>query len=48
VLFANVAAVQAHSTQVGTDVHIDHDLANGIVLMNFAIANLTADDLRFH
>jgi len=47
-LFANFAAVRAASTQVGTDVHIDHDLANGIVLMNYALANLTADDLRFH
>src|SRR5262245_18966592 len=47
-LFADFAAVHAHSTQVGADVHIDFDLANGVVLTNYALANLGADDLRFH
>jgi Ca2+-binding RTX toxin-like protein len=47
-VFANFAAVQAASHQVGTDVHIDHDAANGIVLTNVALANLGADDFRFH
>ncbi|HKD29625.1 MAG TPA: calcium-binding protein, partial [Xanthobacteraceae bacterium] len=47
-IFANFAAVQAHSTQVGADVHIDFNLANGVVLTNYALANLGADDLRFH
>src|SRR5215831_18238646 len=47
-LFANFAAVQAASHQVGLDVHIDFDLANGVVLTNYALANLGADDLRFH
>jgi len=47
-IFANSAAVQAHSTQVGADVHIDFNLANGIVLTNYVLANLSADDLRFH
>jgi len=47
-LFANFAAVQSHSAQVGADLHIDFDLANGVVLTNYALANLGADDLRFH
>jgi Ca2+-binding RTX toxin-like protein len=47
-VFANFAAVQAASHQVGTDVHIDVDAAHGVVLLNVALANLGADDFRFH
>jgi len=47
-IFANFTAVQAASHQVGVDVHIDFDAANGVVLTNYALANLGADDLRFH
>src|SRR5262249_18730583 len=47
-VFANFAAVQAASHQVGADVHIDVDAGNNIVLTNFTLANLGADDFRFH
>jgi len=47
-VFANFAAVQAASHQVGTDVHIDVNGATGIVLTNVTLANLGADDFRFH
>jgi Ca2+-binding RTX toxin-like protein len=47
-IFANFAAVQAASHQIGADLHIDFDAANSIVLTNYALANLGADDLRFH
>ncbi|HSV24486.1 MAG TPA: M10 family metallopeptidase C-terminal domain-containing protein, partial [Xanthobacteraceae bacterium] len=47
-IFADFAAVVAHSTQAGADTHIDFDLANGVVLLNYALANLGVDDLRFH
>jgi serralysin len=46
-IFANFAAVQAASHQVGVDVHIDNG-ANSIILTNFTLANLGADDFRFH
>ena len=46
-IFANFAAVQAASHQVGVDVHIDNGV-NSIVLTNFTLANLGADDFRFH
>jgi len=47
-LFATFAAIQAASHQVGSDVHIDVDAANGVVLTNVVLANLGADDFRFH
>jgi len=47
-LFANFAAVQAATHQVGADVHIDFNVANGVSLTNFILANLGADDFRFH
>jgi Ca2+-binding RTX toxin-like protein len=47
-IFANFAAVQAASHQVGSDVHIDVDGSNSIVLTNVLLANLGADDFRFH
>ena len=48
-IFANFAAVQAASHQVGADVLIgDAAAANNILLTNFTLANLTADDFRFH
>ena len=46
-VLANFAAVHAASHQVGADVHIDVG-ANGIVLTNTTLANLGADDFRFH
>ncbi|HKD28759.1 MAG TPA: peroxidase family protein [Xanthobacteraceae bacterium] len=47
-LFATFAAVQAAGHQVGSDVHIDVDAANGVVLTNVVLGNLGADDFRFH
>jgi len=48
-VFANFLAVQAHWQQVGADVHIVHDVSNSsIVLTGTALANLGADDFRFH
>jgi len=46
-VFANFAAVHAASHQVGTDVHIDVTGAS-VVLTNVVLANLGADDFRFH
>ena len=45
-LFASFAAVQAASHQVGSDVEIDFDASNSILLKNVALANLNQDD--FH
>ena len=47
-IFANFAAAQAASHQQGSDVHIDADSSHGIVLTNTLVANLGADDFRFH
>src|SRR5262249_48879904 len=47
-LFANFAAIQAARHQGAGDVHIDFNAANGVVLSNFTLANLGADDFRFH
>jgi Ca2+-binding RTX toxin-like protein len=46
-IFANFAAVQAASHQVGADVHVDV-AGSGLVLTNVTLANLGADDFRFH
>jgi serralysin len=46
-VLANFSAVHAASHQVGADVHIDVG-ANSIVLTNTVLANLGADDFRFH
>ena len=46
-LFANLAAVQSASTQVGADVQITIDAATSILLKNVTLANLVADDFRF-
>jgi Ca2+-binding RTX toxin-like protein len=46
-IFANFAAAQAASHQVGADVHIDV-AGSSLVLTNVALANLGADDFRFH
>jgi len=48
VIFANFAAVQAATHQIGTDVHIDVNASHGVILTNFSSANLGADDFRFH
>jgi len=45
-LFASFAAVQAASHQVGSDVEIDVDASNSILLKNVTLANLNQDD--FH
>ena len=47
-VFANFAAVQAHWQQIGLDVHIDYDTSHGVRLTNTQLANLGADDFRFH
>src|SRR5262249_38914533 len=47
-IFANFAAVQAASHQVGSDVHIDVNALSSVVLANVSLANLGADDFRFH
>jgi serralysin len=47
-VFANFAAVQAATHQVGADAHIDFDGSNGIVLSGVNSGNLGADDFRFH
>ncbi len=45
-LFADFAAVQAASQQIGSDVVITHDAANTITLQNVTLANLNQND--FH
>jgi serralysin len=46
-MFANFAAVQAASTQVGADVQITIDAATSILLKSITLANLVQDDFRF-
>jgi len=47
-VFADFDAVVAHWAQVGVDVHITYDSSGSVVLNNTALANLGADDFRFH
>jgi Ca2+-binding RTX toxin-like protein len=47
-LFADFAAVQAASAQVGSDVQITLDAATRILLQNVTLANLNQDDFLFH
>jgi len=47
-IFANFAAVQAHMTQQGANVLITVDAANDILVQGITLANLGADDFRFH
>jgi hypothetical protein len=47
-VFANFAAVQAASHQVGTDVQIVFDATNSVLVKNVLLANLGADDFHFH
>jgi Ca2+-binding RTX toxin-like protein len=46
-IFANFAAVQAGSAQVGADVVITASPTDTITLKNYNLANLGADDFRF-
>jgi Ca2+-binding RTX toxin-like protein len=46
-IFANFAAVQAASAQVGADVVITASPTDTITLKNYTLANLGADDFRF-
>ncbi|MBX9826325.1 MAG: pre-peptidase C-terminal domain-containing protein [Xanthobacteraceae bacterium] len=46
-LFADFAAVQAASAQVGSNVVITLDASNTITLQNVALANLHQDDFQF-
>ena len=46
-IFANFAAVQAASAQVGADVVITASPSDAITLKNYNLANLGADDFRF-
>ena len=46
-VFANFAAVQAHSSQVGPDVVISFDAADAITLMGVKLAHLAASDFHF-
>jgi Ca2+-binding RTX toxin-like protein len=46
-IFANFAAVQAASAQVGADVVITASPTDTITLKNYNLANLGADDFRF-
>jgi Ca2+-binding RTX toxin-like protein len=46
-IFANFAAVQAASAQVGADVVITASPTDTVTLKNFNLANLGADDFRF-
>jgi Ca2+-binding RTX toxin-like protein len=46
-VFANFAAVQAASAQVGADVVITASPTDTITLKNYTLANLGADDFRF-
>ncbi|MBO0881657.1 MAG: hypothetical protein J2P17_15205, partial [Mycobacterium sp.] len=46
-IFANFAAVQAASAQVGTDVVIAASPTDTVTLKNYNLANLGADDFRF-
>ena len=46
-IFANFAAVQAASAQVGNNVIITKDVSNSITIENVQLANLNADDFMF-
>jgi Ca2+-binding RTX toxin-like protein len=46
-MFANFAAVQATSTQIGADVQITLDASTSILLKSIMLANLVQDDFRF-
>ena len=46
-MFANFAAVQAASQQVGSDVLITVDASNTILLKNVTLGNLHQDDFLF-
>ncbi len=46
-IFANFAAVQTASQQVGSDVLITVDASNTILLKNVTLANLHQDDFLF-
>jgi Ca2+-binding RTX toxin-like protein len=47
-LFADFAHVQSAMHQNGAHVQIDYDLNNFVTVQNVAVANLGADDFRFH
>ncbi len=46
-MFANFAAVQAASQQVGDDVRIRFDASNMLLLTNVVLANLNQNDFAF-